>query len=1215
MLSLFSINLAAQTGSGGIIQGTVLDATNAVVPSARVTVTNTETGVVTKAQSTSAGYYVAPSLIPGLYTVQVEKSGFKSYVQENITVNALQVVGLNVTLSIGSETESVTVTAAPPALETENASMTVNVENDTYIALPLNMGGSQRDPTDFASLTPGYSGGGRSGTFNGAGGDNNSSSDSGAVTYLDGLQIAQGDNRQVSLAVSVDAVDQFQVTSSGANASQTGMGSQNYNVKHGTNTFHGAAYDFVRNTAFDSWNFFSKAITVTNADGKKVQQPKPAEHQTEMGFNIGGPIKKDKMFNFLSGEIYRYTAFQNPYFKTVPTDDMRGGNFNGLCDPQQLAKSPSTCSYPIYDPATLQITNGKYTAQPFAYGGVLNKIDPARISQISKNMLQFLPHTTNSAYSANSLMTHPIGNDNYEVTDRFDYVVTPRQRISVLANKGKRGFIGYNYTKAETFPTPYVNGVMNTQFMDSYIFEHTFIVTSNMVNQFKIGYIRMNGPVKNPSEQKISVYSAQAMGIGNTPDGGSTNDFPAVTFKGGEYGYDAWFSPASQISANNQISIHDDFSWSRGKHLITGGFDFQNIEKNASNWLGASAPLSLTYNSTATAGFSGTGMALTSKSGDSMASFLLGAVSGTSTTIANYSTLGTRVKPFSPYLQDDWKVKPNLTINLGLRWDLFPVVVEAQDRGSFMNPTLTNPDTNSPGAMSYYGYGPGNVGRRSAGSTYYGNFGPRFGFAYTPIKDWVVRGGFGINYSRNASANAQTGTTGLNKTTSFVSSVNGEQPAFYLDNSHRNLPTWANTVTKSVDEQTGNYYDTTTQSYPTAGKVSMAYPGVKVRPPTVYNWNFGIEHSLTRTIILSVNYAGSASHFLSSSRSYTGTDIKYNVLGKYLSQLPGNPDGTGKTYLADAQARYPGIALPYANYGGSSGSIQQMLSAYPQYSSVSQTFGPYANADYHALQATLAQKTWHGLSYTANFTYSKTLGNTDNYRANGSVIPSNIFYGGVNMNPDALEHTLSLYDQPFNVNIYGNYKLPFGKGHMGGNNQYLRQVSSGWQVSGIYSIASGRPLQFSPGAMGYNPNFSGPVRINGKYGDGYLANMSNGPRYIDINAFTHVPNFMIGNIKETAPYNLRYPHSSDIDMAFMRSFDIVKTLKFTFRAEVFNLTNHVEFKGIGVGLPGSCAYTSTQTDFGQGGGTCPLGDSDSFGRVSSQSNTARDWQFSGKFQF
>lgn len=1212
LLLLFAVTGAiAQTGSGGTVQGTISDQTNAVIAGVKVSATNVNTGVVSQTLSTSAGYYVIPALIPGLYTISAEKDGFQIFTQENIQVNALQVVGINIKMVVGSTTESVTVTTAPPPLQTENASMTTTMENETYTALPLNMGGSQRDPTNFASLTPGFAGGGRSGTYNGAGGSSNGSSSSGAVTYLDGLIVSQGDNRQVSLVVSVDAIDQFQVTNSGENASQTGMGSQNYNVKHGTNTFHGSLYDYVRNTAFDSWDFFAKAATVPTADGGTKKAPKPAEHQMELGMTYGGPIQRNKMFLFLSGEVYRYTAYQSPTLMSVPTQLMRNGDFSQL-------------DYQIYDPTTLKVSGSTYSVSPFAG----NKIPASRISPAAQNMISFMPQPSNPQLADNYLAIRPTGNSNYEMTERFDWVLTPRQRISILGNVGKRGFIGYDYNSTAVLPVPYMNASTVTQFMDSGILEHTFIATPNLVNEFKFGYVRMDAPVSNPT-YGMDKYKATTMGIGNIPVGQASDTFPAVTFKGGQYGYDTWYSPTGYKSTNNSFIVHDDVSWAHGKHLITGGFDFQSVQKNASSWSTISAPLSLTFNQSSTSGFIGkasSGSSLITNSGDPFASFMLGAVNSSSITIQNYSTLGTRTHPFAPYIQDDWKVRPNLTLNLGLRYELFYPLTEVMNRGSFMKPGLINPATGSSGAMMYLGNGTGGCNCSTPAHTYYGNLGPRVGFAWSVAERTVVRGAFGINYSRNAQLNATTGTTGLTKSTSFASTVNGEQPAFYLNSNMGSsaFPTWASTFTHSASENAGNYLDPSSNTYPTAGSVSMADPYHGGRAPTVYNWNFGVQHALTRDLTVTATYAGTKSLFLTSSKSsgVNYLDPKYLVIGKYLGELPTKVDSSTKqTYLADAQGRFSGVGIPFSNFGGSNGTISQMLRAYPQYSSVSNTWGADAIAYYHGLQISVAQRAWHDFSYTANFSWSKTMDNTGNYRAVGPVIPGNVITGGKTVTPGRMERSISLYDQPAVFNFYGTYKLPFGKGKLGSNNAYARQIAGGWAVSWIYSLAAGRPLSVSGSCTtsgqgscfpSYNPNFHGNVRINGKWGKGYLANMSNAPRYINSDAFMAPAGYMLGNLARTAPYNLRYPHSTDMDLALMRTFDVWKpgNVKFIFRAEVFNLTNHVEFKGIGTGYP--CLSGS---DFGTGGGTCTLSASQSFGRVSSQANDARDWQFSGKFNF
>ncbi|WP_420239989.1 TonB-dependent receptor domain-containing protein [Telmatobacter bradus] len=1096
------------------------------------------------------------------------------------------------------------------------------MENETYTDLPLNMSGSPRDPTAFAALAPGAAGGGRLGTFNGAGGYN-SDADSGVVVYVDGLQFSTGDNRPLSLAVSVDAVDQFQVTTSGTNAAQTGLGSENYNIKHGTNVFHGSLYDYLRNTAFDSWGFFAPATTVTQADGTKVRESKPAEHQTEMGLTIGGPLKKNKIFFFVAGELYHYTKSTNPFFQTVPTDNMRSGNFQELCDSTKLAAATPSCTYPIYDPTTLTLKGSTYTVKPYAYNGQLNVMSPGVISTISKNMLQFLPHANiDGVYKNNLLMTHPTGNSNYEVSERFDFVVTQKQRISLIGNSGKRGFIGYDYAATSTLGLPYVDGTLVSEFFNSAIFEHTYIFTSNLVNQFKVGFVRTNTPIKSPSEVNSKLYSAAAMGIGNLPTGDASNAFPGVTFSGGEYGASTWYSKATQVDLDNQGSLHDDLSWAHGKHLITGGLDLQLYQKNTSNNAGQAGPLSLTYNSKATAGFSSSsGTTLISASGDPFASFLLGAVDSGSVTIQNFSTLGTRYTSFSPYIQDDWKILPNLTLNLGLRWDWYQVPYEVQNRGSYMDPTMTNSLTQNRGAMAYLGYGSGQVGRRSPGSTYLGNFAPRFGMAYTLRPGLVVRAGFGINYGRNGYSSVLSGTTGFTTKTTFSSTDNSEQPAYYLNDKlatpNTSLPAWSSTVTPVSTVSTGNDC-TSSKSSCTASNVSMAAAGTTVRVPTVYNWNFGVEQALSNKLILSITYAGSASHFLASEKSYMGTDAKYNVIGQYLADYPNDTDSaTSRTFLADAQARFPGIQLPYTSYGGSAATVSHMLNPYPQYSSVSQMFGPYANADYHALQMSLKQQPWRGLSYTSTFVWSKTMGNTGSYRANGDYIPSNIMFDGIARRTDEIEHTLISGDQRLLFRIYGEYKLPFGTGSLGGNNLYVRQVTRGWKLSGIYTLGSGGSLGSPGSSVAYNPNFGGPIKINGKPGKGYVAGMSNSPRYVDIKGFTLVPRDMIGNIKNAAPYHLTSPHTSNTDMAIMRSFPVWRQSQFSLRGEVFNLTNHTAFGGVSMTWPSStaCTYTSTQIDFGQGGGTCTPTSSDTFGRVSSQSNSARDWQISGKITY
>jgi hypothetical protein len=241
---------AAQLAGQGSLQGTVTYSTGAVIPNATVTVTNTATNLRAVQQSSSAGFYNISPLVPGTYTVQVVAQGFKSLMQDNVVVNALQARAFDPVLSVGAESQTVTVDAAPPVLDTADATLGLTVENETYANLPIQVNGQQRDPTAFGSLTPGAQGGTRLPVVGGTG-------DYLGQLYLDGMPATtvnqQGDNRVVGLSMSIEAVDQFQVLTSTPPAEYMGAGAMNFTMKSGGLKYHGQAADFVRNTIFDTW--------------------------------------------------------------------------------------------------------------------------------------------------------------------------------------------------------------------------------------------------------------------------------------------------------------------------------------------------------------------------------------------------------------------------------------------------------------------------------------------------------------------------------------------------------------------------------------------------------------------------------------------------------------------------------------------------------------------------------------------------------------------------------------------------------------------------------------------------------------------------------------------------------------------------------------------------------------------------------------------------
>src|SRR5258707_6549754 len=294
-----------QTGGQGAIQGTVTDVTGAVIPDVSVTATNKDSGVATTRPTSSAGLYAISPLIPGTYTVTVTAKGFQTFLQQTLIVDALKVTGLNITLTIGGSEQTVTVSDAPPALNTTSATLGGVIENSTYTNLPLQMNGQQRDPTAFATLLPGAQsqGSARAPIIGGTGNYI-------AELYVDGLPTTtanqQGDNRVVSNSIPVEAIDQFQVLTSIPGAEYQAAGALNFTIKSGGNKYHGTAAAFLRNTIFDTWRFSAPALTKQDANGNTIPAGKPVEHQNELVGALGGPIPMTRKKGFFFATYVRH---------------------------------------------------------------------------------------------------------------------------------------------------------------------------------------------------------------------------------------------------------------------------------------------------------------------------------------------------------------------------------------------------------------------------------------------------------------------------------------------------------------------------------------------------------------------------------------------------------------------------------------------------------------------------------------------------------------------------------------------------------------------------------------------------------------------------------------------------------------------------------------------------------------------------------------------
>lgn len=1179
--------IMAQVGGEGAIEGTVTDPSGAVIPNATVTATNVGTAVKTERKSTSSGYFVLSPLDPGKYSVIVRANGFAGYEQKNITVNAIQTVGLKVQLKLGESSQTVMVTEEPPALETENATLGTTLEQSTYSALPINLSGGKRDPTAFIYLTPGVNTTAGTGVFDGSGsrgGDNE--------IYVEGIAIdktkAQGDTGNISSVTSVDALEQMQVLTSSYPVEFQGQGVENYVVKSGTNELHGSVFGYFRNTALDTWNFFSKSV-INPATGVPK---KPQEHQAEYGLTIGGPIIKNKLFLFASYDGDHYSVESNPGTYTVPTAAARGGDF-------------SAYSVPIYDPSTTGVCTAANTNHAtcryqygYVYGGApgpngnpvlgpmgqtgVNVIPSSQISPISQALMAELPAPTNGNLTGNYIFGQPSANNAWNTTDKLSWTLNQHHTLALMVAAGR----SYNSLPAFSgfqAPLPYGSATVSDTLTKTIVAEHTWVITNNMVNQLKYGFAR-NVPVTlNPTS--TPKWAASSYGITGLPQGDASGSFPLISF-GGTYAPTQWAGERASKQTTNAFVLLDNFQWTHGKHSITAGAQLQWLQDNEyNNTLNQSSPLQLSFQQAETAGYTGKGT-VQSGTGLGFASFLVGAVDSSNLTENAVIETGARFRPFSPYFEDDYKLNPRLTINLGLRWDYYPPFYEVENRVSFFVPTMNNPLIDAPGGLVFGGDGTDSCHCRSTVSRFYKNFGPRVGAAYRISDSTVIRGGFGVMYSHGGGTGGTNGSDQGNGTLGFsstptISSTSAGVAAFDLS---QGFPSYSHPPFLNSSLNTG--YTTLSSTAP--GNVNYADPYLGGRSPEYENWNVGIQQLFTNSIIMNLNYVGSQSHFLrtSGSRGYYSDQLNpnYFALGSLLNST------VTPAVLAQANAIMPGIALPYTSY---SGTLQQMLRPFPQYTGVSDTYGNVGNANYHALQVTVKQQhPVHGLTFMASFTWSKMIDDQGNFRS--GWLPSRI------------ERSPGTAEQP-KVGV-GTvvYALPFGRGHIGNGNAWARILASGWQVSGIYRAYSGEPLAITGATCSnlpnqgtcmpsLNPSYIGTARLNGKWGKGLLASTAGSTPYIDKQAFMNAAAYTFGNAPRTQPYGLMGPGGQNLDASVRRSFDLWENLKMQFEADMFNVTNSVVF--------------SNPNQTYQGTGTS------SFGTLSSQSNQSRDVQLAAKITF
>src|SRR5580658_7124383 len=586
VLLLFGASAFAQLSGKGEIVGRVTDPAGAVVARATVVAQSTTRGTRLTSTTTSAGDYTLSPLDADTYTVSVTAPGFKTATQENVVVNALEIATVNIGLTLGRTSESVTVTEAAEQLQTSNATLGATMAQETYSELPIAMGAGgqpdQRRASDYVLLMPGVQNNltDNTGPIDGSGSKGGASS-----VYIEGIPFfnvsQEGDNRFIWSAISVDAVNELQVQTSGYPAIYEGQGVQNFDLKRGTNQMHGGVYEYFRNTALDTWGFYAPAL-INPATGAAT---KPAEHMNEYGIVLGGPVIKNKLFLFGNYDGYRYAKGVVPTLQAYPTMAERSGDFSAL-------------GVDIYDPST---GNSATTRTQFmgCNGTTPNVICPTEFSKVATTINNLLPPASmyaNQNPGNNFLAGLPFGLSNFTATGRVDYTLSDKHSMSVIIAAGRQASVGpaaQTTSGRNNGPLPFNYGQGYAPKTKTEIFEDTYEVNPHMVNQFKFGFARYYSPSFNLDN--TPAFAASNLGITGVPAGQASTSFPEVTFAGTD-APTQWGGDTGSKKISNAYYVIDNYQWDFGKHLLTFGAQIAWLQYQYTLDTGGSSQLLLATN-------------------------------------------------------------------------------------------------------------------------------------------------------------------------------------------------------------------------------------------------------------------------------------------------------------------------------------------------------------------------------------------------------------------------------------------------------------------------------------------------------------------------------------------------------------------------------------------------------------------------------------------
>ena len=1093
------------------IVGTVTDPTGAAVPNVTVTLTNVETGLSRTVQTNSTGEYVLPNMHIGHYIAKAEGQGFKTAQQTGLVLNVGDRLRVDFAMKMGAAAESVSVEANAVHVQSDTGEVSNLITGQQLSDLAVN----GTSLFQLAALAPGASNDITNYKDVPVGGDTNVSFN-GQRTAHNVFMIDGGENYDrgcggcVTTAPSSEALAEFrQLTSNySADYGLSSAGTITMVIKSGSNKFHGSAWENNRNDAFDARNYFLPAPL-------KKQELR----MNIFGFNIGGPIIKNKTFFFYNMEWRRYIDGGSSNL-TVPDPTTYGGDFHTVTTQLRV---PTTSQVA---PSVLFAGCGGVAPAGVVQGSTFpnNTIPSCMINPNATALLStgFLPSPTSGVNPATGVGTFSGGANTptnlKEEIVRIDHHFSDKFSIfgHFIAEQISQGYATSQWS-GDNLPT--VGDTFNNPAY-SYVIHATHTITPSLLNEIAFNY--------NGNRIHIIPYAATGMKSLSVPNSyNSTNTrlfsgpnpmerIPNIDL-GNPYGANFEISSWPWVNAANGYQLRDDLSWTKGAHQFKFGASWALYKKTQQLFGTTQGAFSFSGDSGSTqAGYTG----------NSFADFLLGTASGYSELAVQDVRTWPNVS-WGAYVQDDWRATNRLTLNLGLRWDGIPHAYEVNNQMGNFYPSLYDPsqaatvlpngtiDPASPGlgtspnpilaGVPLYLNGIGIAGKnvpRGLVNNYWGTFGPRLGFAYdlTGSGKTIVRGGFAVMYER----------------------IQGND----MYNAGPNIPFSLNVGLSGVELQDPNVQLSSGSTPPlpinTASITGLAINNYK--PTTSTQYSAGVQHAFGPKTVLSVSYVGNQNRHLNDYRQIN---------------LPSLAD------LATIDA--PGSSLPWQ----SASSLP-----YKGFRSLSMAQDE-ASGHYNSLQVDLNSQFSRDLQLRAYYTLSRSIDPSTGGSGQDLNAVTNPYVGWrYDLGP-------SIFDRTHNFSANFIYSLPFLRN---GSNGLMKSTLGGWQVSGIVTIESGLPINVSGGSTDVVGNGNRPD-LTGKISYIHTAVASTDPyqhiQYFDPTAFTGTAPGVWGNLGHNA---LRGPGRDNWNISLFKTFAFTEASGLQLRLETFNTFNHTQFHNVSTSL-------------------------------------------------